>query len=1374
MPRIPPEQKDHRDWLALIRPTGLVVAAPALVRAGAILPRRDAEGQRLLLEWLENSRTEGGVGTNPPVAFRTFAKSLLGWDFSPEWYAVQNELPPDLPAVRLPEYHETLFANFAVREPDTRPASPAAAAKDASNARSPWQLVVALYGPNQDLDKPFVSGGRLNESPNGRMERLLRATGIPAGLVWGGLRIRLVSAPRGESSGYLDFVLDNMAETAGRPLLAALRLLLHQDRLLSLPANERLPALLSDSRKYQNEVSERLADQVLHGLYDLLRGIQAADTARGGALLRDPLRENPDEVYRALLAVILRLVFLLYAEQRGLLPDDDETFGRHYSLMALFERLRADEAYWPDTMDQRYGAWAHLLALFRMVHDGARSERMRLPPRHGALFDPDRYPFLEGRGAAGGRQIHERIEPPLVSDGTVLAVLKKLLVLDGERISYRALDVEQIGSVYETMMGFRLETAEGPLVAVKSPKKHGAPSVVNLEALLGEPSRSRGRWVQQATDRKLTDRVLKAVASATSVERLHAALDPVVDRSATPDIADAGSLLLQPNEERRRSGSHYTPRALTEPIVRRTLEPVLARLRETAGGSAPRPGALLDLKVCDPAMGSGAFLVEACRQLGDALIEAWKIHGGRPEIPPDEDETIFARRLVAQKCLYGVDRNPLAVDLAKLSLWLVTLAKDHPLTFVDHALRAGDSLVGLSRDQIERLDWKTSAPDTPAEKEVRKVFSREQLERMDRVGAARYIFARQEIGEALSRVIALRQQIRNAGEEVEDAARRELWKDAKAAMSTVRLFGDLVVAAFFGETKPTARERERRGLAADVLGGGAEDHRSWTEELRLGDPPLAPFHWEIEFPEVFDRENPGFDAFVGNPPFLGGKRISTIQGTGYRDWLSEIHRGASRNTDQAAHFFRRAFHLLRQDGTLGLIATNTIAQGDTRSGGLRWICEHGGEIYAATRRYKWPGQAAVVVSVAHIAKGPPGVPKLLDGRLTPQITAFLFHRGGHADPITLKANGNKAFTGMFLRGMGFTFDDTNSTGAASSLAEMRRLVASNPRNGTVIHPYIGGEEVNGSPIHAHHRYTINFRDFPLRRGDLGATWSDADNTQRGDWLRTGIVPFDYPSPVAADWPELLEIVEERVKPERTRLPDSASNRSFKFAWWRFGRPRPQLASAIIGLQRALVISRHCQYAALVFLPSHVVFSDALTVFALGSYSSFCVLQNQSHELWARFFGSSIGDGLRYTPSDCFETFPFPDRWESHRDLEAAGKTYYDHRAALMVTNNEGLTKTYNRFHDPYEQDPAILKLRDLHAAMDRAVLNAYGWTDIPTACDFFPLHPDDEADPDPSARPKRKPHRYRWPDKIQNEVLARLLDLNTHRAREEASKRDDR
>ena len=1327
MPRVSPEQRAHRSWLALIRPTGLVVAAPALARAAGAINSRDVEGQRRLREWRD--RFADGATCNPRAAFRAFAESVLDWDFTPHWYCDTTGERSAAPTAALPEYGETLAADFAVREPDAPETAPP------EGDLPPWQLAVNTYAPEQDLDGRFTGSGRLEDSPNGRLERLLRKTRIPAGVLFNAKRLRLVSAPHGESSGFMDFVLDDLADTAGRPLVAALHLLLGQDRLLSLPTNERLPALLSDSRKYQNEVSERLANQVLHGLYDLLRGIQAADAHRGGALLRDPLRENPDEVYRALLAVILRLVFLLYAEQRGLLPDDDKTFADHYSLMALFQRLRDDEAFHLDTMDQRYGAWAHLLALFRMVHDGARSDRMRLPPRHGALFNPDEYPFLEGRMAAGGRQLHERIEPPLVSDRTVLAVLKKLLVLDGERISYRALDVEQIGSVYETMMGFRLETAAGPSVAVKSPKKHGAPSVVNLEALLTEPSRSRGRWVQKATDRKLTDRVLKAVAAATSVERLHAALDSVVDRSATPDIAEAGSLLLQPNEERRRSGSHYTPRALTGPIVWRTLEPILARLRDAAGGSTPRPEAVLDLKVCDPAMGSGAFVVEACRQLGDALIEAWKVHGGRPEIPADEDETIFARRLVAQKCLYGVDRNPLAVDLAKLSLWLVTLAKDHPLTFVDHAFRAGDSLVGLSRKQIGTFDWKEGGGGD--------LFA----------GKAR---------EALKKVGDLRRQIREAGEDVPDGKRRALWKDAEVELTSVRLYGDLVVAAFFGQAKPATREAERRRLAADVLEGRAKDHRSWVEELRTGDPPLAPFHWEIEFPEVFDRKNSGFDAFIGNPPFAGKNTVNAANPSGYLDWLKQAHPESHGNSDLVAHFFRRGFHLLREGGTLGLIATNTIAQGDTRSTGLRWICENGGVIYDATRRYKWPGQAAVVVSVIHLGRGDIPGERLLDGKPVPKITAFLFDQGGNEDPIALSANAGKSFQGSIVLGMGFTFDDTDKKGVASSLAQMRRLIAVNPRNAEVIFPYVGGEEVNTSPTHAHHRYVINFRNFPLSREDLGETWSNADEKQRREWLRAGIVPLDYPDPVAADWPELLTTVEQRVKPDRQQLGNNNDARRRKQNWWRWGRYTPALYAATSALDRELVISRHSQHPTFTFVPAASVVAESLIVVPSQTCAAFCALSGRPHENWIRFFGSSLGDGTRYTPSDCFETFPFPDRWQSRPDLEAAGKTCYDHRAALMVANDEGLTKTYNRFHDPYEWSPAILKLRGLHAAMDRAVLDAYGWTDIPTACDFFPLHPDD--DPDTPTRLKRIPHRYRWPDETQNEVLARLLDLNTHRA----------
>jgi hypothetical protein len=162
------------------------------------------------------------------------------------------------------------------------------------------------------------------------------------------------------------------------------------------------------------------------------------------------------------------------------------------------------------------------------------------------------------------------------------------------------------------------------------------------------------------------------------------------------ETVEAGTPILQPSDERRRTGSHYTPRSLTEPIVRHALDPAFERV-----GPDATPEQILDLKVCDPAMGSGAFLVEACRALAARLVESWSRHPDKkPVIPPDEDEELHARRLVAQRCLYGVDKNPLATDLAKLSLWLATLARDHEFTS-----RSESSLIGSARlrEQLEPI-----------------------------------------------------------------------------------------------------------------------------------------------------------------------------------------------------------------------------------------------------------------------------------------------------------------------------------------------------------------------------------------------------------------------------------------------------------------------------------------------------------------------------------------------------------------------------------------------------------------------------------------------------------------------------------------------
>ena len=1332
--RIPPEVRDHLDWLGLVQPTGLVVSATALSKAGAVLPRRDTEGQVLLRDCLEERPVAGGEPEPVVPDFELFARSVLGWRFSPSGFAGTPEapLPDDLAAV-LPGSGDTLRPDYAVR-----------GGKDAET----WQLLVRVLPPEQDFDKALP---KRDLSPQNEMERLLRTATVPAGVLCNGRALRLISAPEGENSGWLDFRFADLREPAGRPLCAALRLLLGERRLLGVPEEVRLASLLKSSRKHQNDVSERLAVQVLHALYELLRGLQAAHDRTDGRLLGEVLATAPNRIYRSLLIVVLRLVFLLYAEERDLLPTaESEVFLRHYSLTGLYERLREDAARHPDTMDARFGAWAGLLALFRMVHDGARSGKMRLPPRHGVLFDPDEYKFLEGRGEVGARQIHERIEPPRIPDGAIHRALENLLVLDGERVSYRALDVEHIGTVYETMMGFRLETATGPSKAIRAAKKGGAPTVVNFDELLGTPPKDRAIFLRKTTDRKLTAKREQALREADTMEALAAALDPIVDQEATPKTVRAGALILQPSQERRRSGSHYTPRSLTEPIVRLTLEPTLTRL--SRNGRGPTPEDLLDLKVCDPAMGSGAFLVEACRQLGDALTTAWREHGGRPALPPDEDETILARRLVARRCLFGVDRNPVAVDLAKLSLWLATLAKDHPLTFVDHALRAGDSLVGLSVEQILRFHW------LPKEQKAQLPIASEVIRRR------------------LRRVADLRNEIRTAGEEVPDLELRALEKDAKDEAAEVTLLGDLTISAFFHAAKPRLREAQRQQLAGIVQGGKTEEYRGDIEEQRAADPPLAPLHWEIEFPEVFDRGNPGFDAFVGNPPFAGKNTMAAGNVPRYPDWLKTVHPGSHGNSDLVAHFFRRAFSLLRQDGALGLIATNTIAQGDTRSTGLRWICENGGTIYDARRRVQWPGLAAVVISILHLRRGQHAGLVRIDGANVTEITAFLFHHGGHCDPVPLEANEKQSFQGSIVLGMGFTFDDTDRTGVATSLSTMRAIIETEPRTQDAIRPYLGGEEMNEHPCQRPHRYAIDFRDYPLRRASTGLLWSEASD-QRRKILRRGVtVPSDYPGPVAADWPSLLDIVERKVRPQRMKLERiSTTARKRADYWWRYGASSLDLYNRIRAsrLTRVLAMSRLGEKAAIVFTPSNLVFSDGLVVFPFETYAAFCALQARPHEVWSRRFGSTRKDDLLYTPSTCFSTFPFPIDWDVLSDFEGAGEAYYLHRAELMTKNDEGLTKTYNRFHDPDEDNPEILHLRQLHEAMDRAVLAAYGWTDIPTDCQFILDYEEEDEDENRPNR-RRKPWRYRWPDEVRDEVLARLLALNAERAAEEEEARKAR
>ncbi|MBN2195021.1 MAG: N-6 DNA methylase [Polyangiaceae bacterium] len=1358
----------HREWLGLAQPIeGLVFSVPVLADA-QIAPAVRPELSVAFEAALDDGRL-------PPLA-RFFA-DFLGYD-RPGMLVPRAELPAAL-SFYAPEGGQELRPSFALARSPLAPTGASSADPFAefdappeplatSGASAPAPIPSPNPGPSPspspapspyfalawdlrddappatalELDSPEDKTGPWRYPPTAKLERLLRHAGIPIGLITNGTDLRLLHAPAGQTTGHLTFRLDVLREPGGRPVLAALELLLHARRAYGAAAAHSLEGLLAESRRRQADVTQALADQVFEAVELLLAGFEQAALrdSVGDRVdwLRAALEEPGDHLYQGVLGVVLRLVFLLYSEDAGLMPTEDPHYSEHLSLFGLHARLTHDAGAHPESMHHRFGAYGQLLTLFRAVFLGGKHGKLELPPRRGQLFDPNAFPFLEGglpgwTAAVASPEARAKVQPPSLDDGTVHRVLDRLVVFEGQRLSYRALDVEQIGSVYESLMGYHVERLASPA------------------ARIGK----NWVWVDTGTARSLspTDRArlfkevcglnpgpiaaLEAALKAAGKDD-EAALEALLAQAPGKQAdraqhrAPAGRLVIQPGEERRRSGSHYTPRSLTEPIVKRTLEPLLACL-----GPDRTAAELLQLKICDPAMGSGAFLVAACRELASELVAAWTRSGELAAlVEAHGDAHLHARRLVAQQCLYGVDKNPAAVELAKLALWLVTLSKTLPFTFVDHALRQGDSLVGLSFDQLRRFHWE---PEARAG---------------DQVDVCESLLT-----EALEQAVDLRQQILALAEHddpVSQGEKARLLEFAQQAIGRVRLVGDLVVGAFFAEKSAKAREAERvrrldlvrqwlgaeRALAAVDREGAAAPasklERQQLAALRESLPALrdeleelahearerlTPFHWWLEYPEVFFEERPDplqgglvngaalMEAVVGNPPFLKGLEVSGVLGEAYRDWLPTVHAGAHGNSDLSAHFFRRAATLLGEHGTFGLIATNTIAQGDTRTTGLQPLVEQGWELYDAIDSMPWPAPGvAVTVSVVHAAHGAVcgKVVKRWNRAAVKALTSRLTPGAEREDAHDLRANVATAFVGSYVLGLAFTL----------TAEERAALVQRDRCNGERTFPYLNGEEVNTSPTQEFSRYVISFGKMELAESER--------------------------------WPDLLRIVREKVKPEREKNNREARRKH----WWRFAEPAAGLYSALGPLDRCLVTALSGKHRAFAWQPAQRVFDQTLIVFPLQHDTQFAILQSRVHEIWAVLLSATIKKDQRYNPSRCVSTFPFPapEPRTVLPALEAAGEALYQARARFMVATDQGLTKTYNALKDPACTDARVLELRALHEAMDRAVLAAYGWSDLPVP----PYCPATDAD-----RAALK--------SFTDEVIDRLYALNAERAAAEAA-----
>lgn len=847
---------------------------------------------------------------------------------------------------------EVLFENSASEEPlEYRDPEHGVAFAPSLVVRSDGdtkpRLLISVYPPGTDLEKVKTNDGW----PISLMERMVllcRSTGVRLGLLTNGDRWMLVNAPVGATSSHASWYARLWFQ---EPLtLKAFQSLLGIRRFFG-PADETLDALLEKSLEYQEEVTDTLGAQVRRAVEVLVQCLDKADQDRNRELLRDV---SPSELYEAGLTVMMRLVFVLCAEERGLLLLGDPVYDQCYAVSTLRGHLgEAADRHGPEVLERRHDAWTRLLSVFRAVYGGIEHESLRLPAMGGSLFDPDRFPFLEGR--LKGTCWRETPAVPLPIDNrTVLLLLEALQVLEQPGgallLSYRALDVEQIGHVYEGLLEHTVARVPHITVGLAGSKKAKNPNLplADLESARMDGEAALLTILLEATQRSepALRRELQRELDAEDFGRLLLVCGGDVDLAGRirpfanllrtdawgePIVYRANSFMVTLGADRRETGTHYTPKSLTETIVSTTLEP-LAYVGPAEG--LPRtkwqlkpPSELLNLKICDPAMGSGAFLVQVCRWLGERVVEAWAyeeaagkaitidgevlgVLGEADPMPKSMDERLVtARRLVAERCLYGVDINPMAVELAKMSIWLVTLAKGRPFGFLDHNLRSGDSLIGIHQmDQI--IKFKMNPTDGPHQQ---RIFG-------------------QSIEREVAKAIAIRQRLRAITiRDIRDVESMTLLdKEARRILHSIEIVANAIIAeVLLSSDNPRQIDSalDRLAIWAGEFLNGSEkmgvtlarrSQTAFSSNLPDTGRLMEPFHWPLEFPEVFQQG--GFDAFVDNPPFgsaSGGIVTDDEKTRGFWKMTSaEIAIGAY---DRANVFIFQSTRKLKDGGVYGFL-----------------------------------------------------------------------------------------------------------------------------------------------------------------------------------------------------------------------------------------------------------------------------------------------------------------------------------------------------------------------------------------------------------------------------------------------------------------------
>lgn len=787
-------------------------------------------------------------------------------------------------------------------------------------------------------------------------------------------------------------------------------------------------------------------------------------------------------------------------------------------------------------------------------------------------------------------------------------------------------------------------------------------------------------------------------------------------------------------DQRAATGSHYTPDELVQPLIKHSLDYLIADALKK-----PDPAkALLDLRVADISCGSGHILLAAARRIATELAV---VRTGEEQPSPGAFRA--AIRDVIRECIYGVDLNPLAVELCKVALWLEAHTPGEPLNFLDHHIKCGNAIVGFAqREEAERGvpdEAFKALPDD--DKDIAALLrKRNKKERADHAAGQLPLSAslQKQLDDILRGWNELNRLPEHTPDEIDTKKARYLAFTQSKDSWLLHQIASIPIAQFYlpktadNLQKFVTDATYRRYWKGETSPQGQATTEAWAmaERKRF-------FHWFLEFPEIMERG--GFDCILGNPPYLMNRKLSGRFGEPFLNWVKFEYSPAGA-VDLVIYFVRRMYRLLRPSGFIAFISTNTISQGAAREGGLDVIAADGGIVNFAVRSQPWPGRAAVAISLLSIHKGPWNGVRILDTQKVLNITTFLDSAEEALSPETLTENSDQSFIGSYVLGLGFIL----------SPKEANVLTTKSESNRDIIYPYLSGDDLNSHPEQVASRYAINFFD-----------WDE-------EKCRSG-------------FPEVFAIVEEKVKPDRTRLDGNGLyvlRKPLPQRWWIYADKRPKLYSTIANFDHVLVAPLVSKYVSFVFVPRKQVFMHKLAVIAKQGYEAFAVLQSDLHSCWAWRYSSTLGSAtINYSPSSCFTSFPFPSE-VGCGTLRMVGERYHEHRASLMKNLWLGLTDIYNLFHtrdltpaevarvskkSPPEAEASyqgILELRRLHRELDLAIRDAYRWTDLDLGHEFHEVE----------TLPENDRIRYTISPSARKEILKRLLAENHRRAAAEAAK----